>query len=395
MLSASNLLLAVLAIGMVNADCPQQDVFLQSNDDGAKFFSSCNAFNHKITIGANVTEIDLEGLQSVKKGIECVDATEISTIRARKLRSVGDQFLLSGLTLLRLIDTPELDAVEDVVWRTLPALENLDSLSREIKTASSVLIADTRLTSMKGFRNLTEVRSFRVNNNRSLRSAELSLKYVQDILDFNSNGKGLQVEFSNLIWANNITIRDAASATFPNLRAVNSSASFVSDGFSAIEFPQLSYVGGSLSFVGCPLLTKVTANNVTEIGGTFLVANNTKLANIDGFDSLKTVGGSIDMAGRFTNATLPSLEDGDVRGSFNFQTTEQYDCSQEFDKLRENDVVKGEYICADKKDKAESLTADGLSIDGTGSGKSDSAGVRTSINYVLAVGVGFAAYWAW
>lgn len=397
MLSTRHFLLAMLAVGMVTADCPQQDIVIESDGDADKYFgSSCTQFSHKITIGVNATNVDLNQLINVKEGIECVDAKRLSSIKASKLRSIGGPFSLRGLTVLKTLDFPELVSVGQIDWRTLPALESLDGFTKEITHAESVLITDTLLTSMKGISNLKTAKNFNINNNRFLRAIKVSLQNVSDILDVNSNGKGLQADFPELLWANNITIRDAASVSFPNLEAVNSSASFVSDGFQGIEFPSLTSVGGSFSFVGCPMLSKISALNVTEIGGTFLVANNTKLSVLDGFTSLKKVGGSVDLSGRFTNATLPGLADGDVRGSFNMQTTESFDCSEEFEKLQANDVVKGEYICADKKDTASSLTADGVSTEGTGSSgpKKDSSAACATTSSVLLVAAGLAAFWA-
>lgn len=393
MISTRHFLLAMLAVGIVTADCPEQDVTLRTDSDAEKYFGpTCTQFDYDLTLQDNVTNVILEHLQVIKKGFKCADATNLRAIRVPKLRSIGGSFALSGLTVLKTLDFPELVSVGQIVWRTLPALETLDGFTKQITHAESVEISDTLLTSMEGISNLKTADMFNINNNRFLRAIKVSLQNVSDILDINSNGKGLQAEFPDLVWANNITIRDATSVTFPDLQTVNSSASFVGDGFQKIEFPSLSFVGGSFSFVGCPVLTNISALNVTDIGGTFLVANNTKLSALDGFPSLRKVGGSVDLSGRFTNATLPGLEDGDVRGSFNMQTTESFDCSKEFDKLQTNDVVKGEYICADKKDTASSLTVDGVTTEGTGS-KKDSSAARATVSYVLLVATSLAAYW--
>jgi hypothetical protein len=85
---------------------------------------------------------------------------------------------------------------------------------------------------------------------------------------------------------------------------------------------------------------------LTSIGGTFLIANNTVLSNIGGFDKVDTVGGSIDWTGSFDNASLPSI--GDVRGGVNVQSSSStFQCP--FSSIQNNGVVKGKgFVCTGK-----------------------------------------------
>jgi hypothetical protein len=83
---------------------------------------------------------------------------------------------------------------------------------------------------------------------------------------------------------------------------------------------------------------------LVTIGGTFLIANNTELTTIDGFDKVSTVGGSIDWTGSFNNASLPSISD--VRGGVNVQSSsDTFQCP--FPQIRTNGVTKGRgFICS-------------------------------------------------
>ena len=85
---------------------------------------------------------------------------------------------------------------------------------------------------------------------------------------------------------------------------------------------------------------------LTTIGGTFLIANDTQLANISGFNNVATIGGSIDWTGSFDTASLPSISD--VRGGVNVQSSsDTFQCP--FSNIQNNGVVKGKgFICTGK-----------------------------------------------
>jgi hypothetical protein len=380
MFSLRQFFLAAWAVSMVAADCPTQNPVMINSDADAKNMldQSCTKLDASIVFGKGVVNISLDNLVSITGDFTCTDATQLSSISAAKLRNIGGTFGLMRLTSLKSLVFPELVSVGQIDWETLPALEGLE-MTKQITQARRVLITDTIMTSLNGI-NITSTAYFNINNNRFLRNIDCSLQEVSDMLDINSNGKSLKASFPDLTWANNITIRDASSVSFPMLEKVNSSCSFINNTFDSISFPELTQVGGSFSFAACPSLTNITASKVKSIGGTFLIANNSNLAVLEGFGSVTKVGGSVDFAGKFTNCTLPDLDD--VRGSFNFQTTETFSCDQ-FNKLRDTEVVKGEYICEDKKATAQSLTTSGLDTVGDSKNKDSGAG-RTTISIILA-----------
>ena len=69
--------------------------------------------------------------------------------------------------------------------------------------------------------------------------------------------------------------------------------------FESFTAPNLTKSGGFV-FVGNPNLKNISLPQLTQIGGGFQIANNSKLLNIDGFKNLKTVDGAIDFSGNFT-----------------------------------------------------------------------------------------------
>lgn len=150
-------------------------------------------------------------------------------------------------------------------------------------------------------------------------------------------------------------------------------------------------VGESLSFVNCSSLTNISFPKLTQVGGTFLIANNSQLKTIGGFGSVNTVGGSIDWTGAFDNASLPSIQD--VRGGVNVQSSSSiFTCP--FPDIQNNGVVKGKgFVCTGKVTNPSSgvngtnQTADSGSSGGSGG---SSSGTKSAAGQ-LSAGVGFAA----
>ncbi|KAF8242234.1 hypothetical protein K440DRAFT_639368 [Wilcoxina mikolae CBS 423.85] len=379
MLSLRRLLLAAMAVGMVAAQC-SSDVDIESDGDVSQL-QSCSKLDGKITIGKKVTSISLPStLTSITGDLVIDGATGLTSFEASGLKSIGGAFTLTGLTVLSTLSCPELVSVGDIKWTTLPALQQL-TFTKQVSKAKTVLITDTLLSSLTGI-NLKTAVQFNINNNRYLKSVDVALTQVSDIIIIEANGKGVNASFPDLVWANNITVRDAGDVYFPKLEAVNSSAAFINNTFQSASLPELTTVGQSLAFVSCSKLTNITANLLTDVGGTFQLANNTKLAKVDGFNSLAKVGGAIDFSGVFTEVDLPKLDD--VRGGFNLQSTEDVNCAS-FNSLKGN-VVKGDdFVCAGKKETAESKTG-GLGTTGSGS----SSNSKSSAGRV-GVGMGAAA----
>jgi len=273
-------------------------VEIESDGDESKL-DNCSKLDGKVTIGSKVKTISLPtSLTSITGDLVIDGASGLTSFEAPGLKTIGGSFTLTGLTVLSTLSCPELVSVGDIKWTTLPALQQL-SFTKQVSKAKTVLVTDTLLSSLDGI-NLQTAVQFNINNNRYLKTVNVQLSSVSDLLIIEANGKGVNASFPDLTWANNITIRDAGDVFFPKLESVNSSAAFVNNTFQTVSFPELTSVGESFAFISCSRLTNITANSLKDVGGTFQLANNTKLAKVDGFSSLQKVGGAIDFSGVFT-----------------------------------------------------------------------------------------------
>ncbi|TGZ80369.1 hypothetical protein EX30DRAFT_307764 [Ascodesmis nigricans] len=381
MFSLRTLALMALAFsGAVNGAVCDSDFELESDGDISKL-SSCRELKGSLVVGEKVTRVTLpQELQTIAKDLVIQSATDLIVIEGPSLKKIGGLFELRELIRLQQLTMPKLAEVGGIRWVTLPNLRELQ-FETGITKASDVYISDTLLQSLQGL-NLTTANTFVVANNRYLKQVDLALKSVGDSLDINFNAKGIEASFPDLVWAMNVSLGDAGSISFPKLQKVNSSISFVNNTFEEASFPALKEVGESLSFISCTELTNLTAPKLESVYGTFMLANNTKLEEVKGFQSLKSVGGAIDLSGVFTEVELPALED--VRGTFNLQSTGELDC-EPFNELDNSGVVQGgTFTCEGSKEVAES-TEGGASTGGGKKKDDDKKGAAGTITANLAL----------
>lgn len=316
---------------------------IQSNADATKL-ASCQTYSGSIAIATGTTDnIQLSSVREITGSLIANNVTQMTQLSADSLRTIGDSFSLTSLTILSTLNFPQLTKVDTIEWTALPALQGL-SFASGVQEVSMLAIDNTQLNTLDGI-NLQVVDSMRIVNNPYLSEISMQLGNVTKAMELSANGRNLVAEFPNLMWAYNMTIRNASSVSIPSLASVNGSLGFYSDTFENLTAANLTQVGGSLSFVSSNSLTNISMPSLTQVGGGLQLANNTMLKKIDGFPALKTVGGALDFNGVFTDVNLPKL--ADVRGAFNLQSTQNIDsiCSNFQSKAGSNNVIKGTFTC--------------------------------------------------
>jgi len=222
-----------------------------------------------------------------------------------------------------------------------------------------------------------------INNNPYLTTVNVNdLSNVTTSLSFSANGRDLAISFPNLQDAANLTFRNVSKIDMPSLANVAGSMGFYSDSFQVFSAPNLTQTGGTLAFVDSPELSNLSFPSLTQIGGGFLIANNTNVKAIAGFPKLKTIVGALDFAGTFSSVALPSLTD--VRGGSNVQTksTNTTICDL-FDQAHDKGVIKGVNTCITGKANPvtnPSATGGGSSSSPSSTSKSGNAGVTFGVS---------------
>jgi hypothetical protein len=259
---------------------------------------NCKTFTGSIAIANETTDaISFDGVKQLDGDLIAIGATKLPSLGGGTLTAIKGTLRLTSLTIMSNLAFPLLTKVGAIEWTTLNALQQLGFTS-EISEADSIFITDTALTSLDGI-NLDSVGNFEITNNAFLRTISTQVGEIRTALTINNNGPNLKLQFPNLVWANNMTVRNVSSFEIPSLKSVNATFGVYTSYMESIMAPNLTKVGGDVAFVGDAKLTNISIPLLESIGGGLLIANNTALLAIDGFPKLKTTG-AINISGNFT-----------------------------------------------------------------------------------------------
>ncbi|SCU96418.1 LADA_0H00826g1_1 [Lachancea dasiensis] len=283
--------------------------------------------------------IDLGGLQNINGDFIVENLPDVVRIQAHNLATIGGTFKIDSLTSLTSIYFPVLHHFDAIEWKVVPTLTSL-SLAPNISHAKRLTLSDTSLIGIDALERIEDLDILNINNNRFLEYVKSNVKQVNEQLSVSSNSKELRIDFPSLIWANNLTVRDVASVTFPQLQYVNQSFEVIENNFERFETPLLKTVGGTLGVIQNTHLSHIDFSNVTTIQGGLMIANNSNVDKIDFLPELREIGGAIQFIGTFHETVLPKLRL--VRGSALVRTTSSaMDCSKWTTSINGNSVIRG------------------------------------------------------
>ncbi|KAK9466313.1 hypothetical protein V1512DRAFT_264349 [Lipomyces arxii] len=335
------LVLALASIASVSAQasaCNESEVTITTQAD-LDNLASCSTFGGNIILAETLGSAALNGIQEIMGNLVCSNNTQIASISAPQLTTIGGAFTLNGLTILTDLVFPVLETVGSINWITLPAVSQL-TFTNGVTNCSNVLISDTDLTTLDGI-NLSSVSNLQINNNLNLDEITMGLTSISYQADISYNGN-TAVAFPDLLWAHNLTLQGISSISTPMMSVVNASYLLISNDFESFSAPNLTSVGGvaieknqDLRRISFPQLTTVGAAGIE-------IANNTDLESFT-FPKVTSVAGAIILDGDFFNASFPALNV--VRGAVSIDSEGDFDCSA-FDSLNSSGNIRGnDYRC--------------------------------------------------
>lgn len=372
--------------GAVAIECEDPTATVRAPAD-ATAVAKCGKFDGSILVSKDFSgDINLGGLQRIGGDLTALDNPNITSLTASFLQEIGGSLSLKNLISMSSLQLQRLSSVDKIEWVTLRRLTGATLGTSGITKASSVLVADTTIKSLDGI-NVDSLSFLNLNNNRDIVTFKSNIKTVSDQIIIDSNGLKMQMEMPNLIWASNMTISNVTTFSAPALKTVNGSMSFSSNYFTSVSFPNLTALEeGTFSFISNPQLTNLTMPVLENIGGGFIVANNTALQNVNGFQKLETIGGAIALRGSFQNFTFPALDD--VRGAAEITSTEDIKTSCDSFSSSKGSEVQGGVSCTGKNADANSNTGDANGSGGSGSNGGNSAGAFIGVNMATVLGLG-------
>jgi hypothetical protein len=137
-----------------------------------------------------------------------------------------------------------------------------------------------------------------------------------------------------------------------------------------------SISGAGLVITDYQILRTLNFPNLTSIGSNFIIARNPNASIIDGFLSLTSVAGNLDITGNFDTLALSNL--GHVGGDFNVQSSsKEFKCPQ----INRTAIQGSIFVCAGNVPNPKPLLADNSTSNGNAtvtSSTSASSGVTPS-----------------
>lgn len=288
--------------------------------------------------------IDLGTMEKIQGNLIIENLPQIVKIQASRLNEISGTLKLDSLTSLTDLHFPTLQHFEAIDWKVVPTLTAFN-LAPNITSAKRIIISDSSLVNIGGLQNIEELEVLNINNNRYMENVDSKVKRIFEQLSISANSRELRVNLPELKWANNITIRDASSTSFPQLQYVNHSLEFIENYFESLPLPVLKSVGGTLGLLENPHLEQVDFSNVTNIQGGLMIANNSRIQSINFLPQLREIGGAIQFFGTFQEISLPLLKL--VRGSALIKSTSNVlDCSKWTTPVSGNSIIRGgQIIC--------------------------------------------------
>lgn len=333
---------ALAAAGLAHAECSASPTTTVQNQGDVAAMTTCSTFSGSIAIATGTTEdIALSGIKHLAGNLVAPPNANIRRISANDLVNITGEMNLDGLTRLNGVDFPQLKNVSSIKWNALPNLQSI-GFTAQVEAAKKIVIENTAVRNLKGI-NIVQAELLKIANNQFVSEIKMQLGNVSNSLDFSDNNKGVEIELTNLIWANNLTFRSTGSIMVPSLMKLNGSLTLSKNGFESFAAPNLTEVGEAIAIVGNDKMKNISFPLLTKVNDNLQIANNSALEEVDGFPELKSIGGAFDISGNMTEVDTPKLDN--VAGAFNFQSSENISCAF-FQNLKNKKLIAGKFFCS-------------------------------------------------
>ncbi|RKP31878.1 hypothetical protein METBISCDRAFT_29890 [Metschnikowia bicuspidata] len=269
-------------------------------------------------------QIDFFSLQKVEGTLCFRDSPSIIRVNIPELTHVYQDLRFERLTSLGIITANKLAHVNMLKLQVLPILTHMEINS--INHVRSLTVSDTSLTTFPEICT-KEMTDFDVNNNRFMETLIASMETVTNAFQISGNAQNFRVEMRRLRYASNVTVNRVESVRMDNLEEIRNSASFVETQLNKLSLPKLAKIGGSFRLADNRRLTDVNVTSLKDIGGGLLLVNNTLLTKIDQFNNLDVIGGGLEVEGNVSETRWPNLRF--IKGAANMTSTNtEYKCSE-------------------------------------------------------------------
>jgi hypothetical protein len=289
------------------SSCSGNITIVDQSDVAQSPIASCTSFTGDIILDnasgsiSFTTSSNSDFSLSVLDGsVYCRNNVDLQTLSMYGLTTITGSIVIDSADILQEMSAFDLVNVKAIRITNAPQFTSLGLLMKRVETLE---IGGTPMTAENTVNSGFVVESFGtlyVHDNFGLTIGARSFPHLQNITEsfiFENNGPNSQI-FMELIWANNITLRNIQLVELNSMIAVNDSFEISNSvNLTGARFPALSLLGGSFYIQNNPILQGVGWGNLTTIGGSLVVAGNPAMPLPD------TVGlqniASVDLVGSF------------------------------------------------------------------------------------------------
>lgn len=263
----------------------------------ATALAACSTLDGDVVIGPEIGQIEISGPTQINGNLIVEDIWDVTSLSSPDLTTITGVLELTNVTLLSTINMPALTSVGSIHFESLPALTNL-SFASGITAVESITMEDTFLASMEDFMP-TSIDQLTLLDNRRLNKVDLPVRTITGTLTARGNGASAEIHLPNLVFAQVLKISNATSFDARRLEAIEKVALFENNHFTSLDLPSWQKCG-DLVISNSPNLTEAVLPALKVISGQLNITNNTKLAVVDGFKDLATVGADMNVRGLFS-----------------------------------------------------------------------------------------------
>lgn len=268
--------------------------------------------------------IELTNLEKINGNLIIKESAELVRVEAPKLTSLNE-LKLSQLTSLSLVSFPNLRNVNSLNWQVIPILSNI-RFSSDVKDIENIVISDTSLTGFSGFQTKV-LRNLDINNNRFLETINSNVESITGKLKIVSNASNLKLSLPDLKSVDTVSINDVEELNLSGLKEINSSISLINNHFQKLLLENLTSIGGTLSISDNTRLSDIDLKNLKDVRGGLMIINNTDISQVDFLKKLRVIDGGLEVSGNLEYLDFPELKL--IKGSVKIKSTnKKFNCNK-------------------------------------------------------------------
>jgi len=310
-----------------------------SSSSQATGLSQCGSFDGDIRLASSVNgSVSLDGIVTITGDLTVAYGSDIGSLSASELVTIGDTLSISNTDLLTSLNLPSLKNVDTIDIDGAPNLTEFKS-TNGISNVTSVQLIETGLGDIDWVKAINLSR-LEVTQNSVLNDISLPVVNGLGSFTFARNGPTLKLSLSNLKAAYNLTFSHVQEISLPSLESVTYSVGFIANDLKGLAIEKLAKLD-DLMIWNNTALSQLDLRSLTNVSGDIVTNGNSALETLS-LPNLARVRGDIALNGSYTDISMPSLVD--VQGNVVIRSSANLDCSS-LEHYDQSDVFKAQFNC--------------------------------------------------